>query len=425
MHDPKRLREETAAYRLRLTRRGAEDLLDAALALDAKRLEVLGRVEGLRSERNRASEAIGLRRKAGENADAEISRMRALGEDLKTLESELAQLEEEVRGLWLTIPNVPADDIPDGGEADARVERVVGEQPHYDFEPRPHWDVGTDLGILDFDRATRMSGSRFALQRGLGAKLERALIDFMIDLHTERGYTEIFPPFLVQEAALYGTGQLPKLREEMFQTQTGHFLIPTAEVPVTNMHREEILDAAALPIRYCAYSACFRAEAGAAGRDTRGLIRLHQFNKVELVHLVRPEDSMNSLEDIVREAEEVLRRLGLHYRVVTLATHDISFASHKTYDVEVWLPAAGMFREISSATNFLDFQARRANIRYRDELGRTRFVHTLNASGLAVGRTMAAILEHYQEADGSVRIPDALQPYMGCTAIRSSSGAVL
>ncbi len=410
MHDPRKLREEQDDYRRRLRRRGAAQLLDDALKVDEERLAVLRRVEELRAERNRASEEIAGLRKAGRDAQAEIERMRGVGEELKASEAQLSELEAKVHERWLQIPNVPSDDMPDGMEP--REERIVFERPDFPFEPRPHWEIGTSLGILDFDRATRMSGSRFVLQRGAGAKLERTLINFMIDVHTSRGYTEIFPPFLVQEPALYGTGQLPKFREEMFQTQTGHYLISTAEVPVTNMHREEILADAELPLRYCAYSACFRAEAGAAGRDTRGLIRLHQFNKVELVHFVRPQESDRELDLIVDEAEEILRRLKLHYRVVTLPTMDFGFSAHKTLDLEVWLPSQNMFREISSATNFRDFQARRANIRYRDQDGKVHFVHTLNASGLAVGRTMAAILEQYQDADGGVRIPDALQPYM-------------
>ena len=415
MHDPKKLREQEAEYRRMLGRRGAEDLLDAALAVDEERLTVLRRVEELRAERNRASEAIAELRRAGVDAQDAILRTRAIGDELKTREADLAQLEDKVRERWLEIPNVPSEDMPDGDEP--REERVVFERPAFDFPPKPHWEIGVDLGILDFERATRMSGSRFAMQRAEGAKLERALIDFMLDVHSSRGYEEIFPPFLVQEPALYGTGQLPKFREEMFQAQTGHYLISTAEIPVTNMHREEILAEADLPLRYCAYSACFRAEAGAAGRDTRGLIRLHQFNKVELVHFVRPQDSMDELGLIVDEAEEILRRLHLHYRVVTLPTMDYGFSAHKTLDLEVWLPSQDMFREISSATNFLDFQARRANIRYRDQDGKVHFVHTLNASGMAVGRTMAAILEQGQQADGSVVIPEALQPYMGMAQI--------
>jgi len=383
--------------------------------VDEERLTVLRRVEELRAERNRASEAIAELRRAGVDAQDAILRTRAIGDELKAREADLAQLEDKVRERWLEIPNVPSEDMPDGDEP--REERVVFERPAFDFPPKPHWEIGVDLGILDFERATRMSGSRFAMQRAEGAKLERALIDFMLDVHSSRGYEEIFPPFLVQEPALYGTGQLPKFREEMFQAQTGHYLISTAEIPVTNMHREEILAEADLPLRYCAYSACFRAEAGAAGRDTRGLIRLHQFNKVELVHFVRPQDSMDELGLIVDEAEEILRRLHLHYRVVTLPTMDYGFSAHKTLDLEVWLPSQDMFREISSATNFLDFQARRANIRYRDQDGKVHFVHTLNASGLAVGRTMAAILEQGQQADGSVVIPEALQPYMGMAQI--------
>ena len=416
MHDPKKLREEQDDYRRRLRRRDAEQLLDAALEVDEERLGVLRRVEELRAERNRSSEEIAVLRKAGKDAQAQITRMRGVGEELKAREADLAALEEKVHDLWLQIPNVPADDMPDGMEP--REERVVFDRPGFDFAPKAHWEIGTALGILDFDRATRMSGSRFALQRGAGAKLERALINFMIDVHTSRGYTEIFPPFLVQEPSLYGTGQLPKFREDMFQTQTGHYLISTAEVPVTNMHREEILPDEDMPLHYCAYSACFRAEAGAAGRDTRGLIRLHQFNKVELVHFVRPDESDRELDMIVDEAEEILRRLRLHYRVVTLPTMDYGFSAYKTFDIEVWLPSQDMFREISSATNFRDFQARRANIRYRDADGKVHFVHTLNASGLAVGRTMAAILEQCQEADGGVRIPEALQPYMGTERIR-------
>ncbi len=415
MHDPRKLREEQDEYRRRLRRRDAAGLLDQALGVDEERLVILRRVEDLRAERNRSSQEIAGLRKAGKDAQGEIQRMRGVGEELKGKEAELGELEAKVQELWLQIPNVPADDMPDGLEP--REERVLFDRPVFDFEPKPHWEIGTDLGILDFDRAARMSGSRFALQRGLGAKLERALINFMLDVHTSRGYEEIFPPFLVQEPALYGTGQLPKFREEMFQTQTGHFLISTAEVPVTNMHREEILPDDELPRRYCAYSACFRAEAGAAGRDTRGLIRLHQFNKVELVHFVRPEESERELDVIVDEAEEILRRLHLHYRVVTLPTMDYGFSAYKTLDLEVWLPSQDTFREISSASNFRDFQARRANIRYRDQEGKVHFVHTLNASGLAVGRTMAAILEQYQDRDGSVRIPEALQPYMGLERI--------
>lgn len=422
MHDPKRLREDPEGYRVRLARRGAEGLLDEALAADAQRLRILRRVEELRAERNSASEAIGLARKAGRDTEEAIARMRKLGDELKEREAELSDADAKASDLWLQIPNVPADDIPDGGEESAREERRVGEPPMFSFAPRAHYEIGEALGILDFERAVRMSGSRFVVLRRMGARLERALSSFMLDLHTARGYEEVFPPFLVQEPALYGTGQLPKFREEMFQTQTGHYLISTAEIPVTNMHREEILADADLPLRYCAYSACFRAEAGASGRDTRGLIRMHQFNKVELVHITRPEDSGQALEALLREAEEVLVRLGLHYRVVTLAAGDLGFAGHRTYDIEVWLPGAATFREISSATNFLDFQARRANIRYRAEDGRVRFVHTLNASGLAIGRTMAAILEQYQEKDGSVRIPTALQPYMGGVA-RLSPGA--
>lgn len=413
MHDPKRVREETEWYRERMRRRGAEEILDEALQVDQKRLEALRTVEQLRAERNRASEAIGVQRKAGGDASAEIARMRTLGDELKARETELSELEAQASQLWLQIPNIPADDIPEGGEENYREERVCLERPTFSFAPKPHYEIGEALGILDFERAVRMSGSRFVVLRGLGARLERALYSFMLDLHTSRGYVEVMPPYLVQEPALYGTGQLPKFREDMFATQTGHFLISTAEIPVTNMHREEILQDEELPLRYCAFSACFRSEAGAAGRDTRGLIRMHQFNKVELVHFTRPEESQETLETLTHDAEEVLVRLGLHYRVILRAAGDLGFSGHRGYDLEVWLPSVNMFREISSATNFLDFQARRANIRYRDNDGRVRHVHTLNASALAIGRTMAAILEQYQEEDGSVRIPTALQPYMG------------
>jgi len=377
-------------------------------------------VEGLKNQRNVASQEIAARKKSKQDATAQIDAMKRVGDEIKELDALLARIEEELRNLELYLPNIPHETVPIGVDESAnRVERTWGEKPRFDFAPKPHWDIGEALGILDFDRAAKITGARFALITGVGARLNRALIDFMLDMDTARGYTEVVPPFIVNADSLRGTGQLPKFEEDLFKlTDRDYYLIPTAEVPVTNIHRDEILDAAALPLRYCAYSPCFRSEAGSYGKDTRGLIRLHQFEKVELVKFTLPEQSWDELEMLTRDAEAILQALGLHYRVITLSTGDMGFSAAKTHDIEVWLPGQDTYREISSCSNFADFQARRANIRYRGAEKKTAFVHTLNGSGLPIGRTLVALLENFQEADGSVRIPDALQRYMkGLTRI--------
>ncbi|MBR5582252.1 MAG: serine--tRNA ligase, partial [Phascolarctobacterium sp.] len=392
------------------------------LELDKKRREITVQVETLKSERNTASQEIGKLKKAGQDATEQMAAVRALGDKIAEDDKELKEIEARLKEILLTIPNIPADDVPVGADDSANpVVRTWGEPGKFDFEPKAHWDIGEGLNIIDFERGVKVSGARYIFYRGLGARLERAVISFFLDLHTEKhGYTEMFPPFIVNGASMQGTGQLPKFAEDMFKLENGDmYLIPTAEVPVTNYHRDEILTAAELPIRYTAYSGCFRAEAGAAGRDTRGLIRMHQFNKVELVKFTKPEESWDELERLTLDAEEVLQLLGLPYRVVRLCTGDLGFSSATTYDLEVWLPAANCYREISSCSNFLDFQARRANIRFRrDAKAKPEFVHTLNGSGVAVGRTVAAILENYQQADGSVVVPEVLRKYMGCDVIR-------
>ena len=414
MLDLKLVRSDPGTVRAGLQKKGAEAALDRLLTAEAERRRLLVEVEGLRAQRNAVSEEVGRRKSRGEDAADLIQEMRREGERLKSLEAELSRLEGEIETDLLAVPNLPHASVPVGTEADNQEVRRVGTPRIFDFPAKAHWDLGVSLGILDFERGAKVSGARFTFYRGLGATLERALINFMLDFHRQRGYIEIFPPFLVKEESALATGQLPKLREEMFQTTDGYFLIPTAEVPVTNLHRDEILEEAELPIRYAAYSACFRAEAGAAGRDTRGLIRQHQFNKVEMVKFSRPEESYQALDDLVDEAAGLLEALELPYRVVALATGDLSFASAKTFDLEVWLPSYNDYKEISSCSNFEDFQARRGNIRYRPEGGgKPRFVHTLNGSGLAVGRTVAALLENGQDEDGSVRIPAALVPYLG------------
>ncbi|HEX9491766.1 MAG TPA: serine--tRNA ligase, partial [Thermoanaerobaculia bacterium] len=349
-----------------------------------------------------------------------IEAMKRVGDEIKQLDERLAAIEEELRSLELGLPNVPHETVPVGADESAnRVDRTWGEKPKFDFDPRPHWDIGEALGILDFDRAAKVSGARFALIFGAGARLNRALIDFFLDQNTDRGYKEVVPPFIVNADSLRGTGQLPKFEEDLFKlTDRDYYLIPTAEVPVTNIHRDEILDAATLPRRYTAYSPCFRSEAGSYGKDTRGLIRQHQFEKVEIVKFTMPEHSWAEHERLTSDAEAILQALELHYRVVTLSTGDMGFGAAKTYDIEVWLPGQNTYREIASSTNFTDFQARRANIRYRTQEKKIGFVHTLNSSALPVGRMLVAILENFQNADGSVRIPLALQPYMkGLTRI--------
>ena len=414
------LRDHADEYRIALKNRGMKVDFERFLELDGERRRAIARVEGLKNQRNVASQDIAALKKSKQDATAQIDAMKRVGDEIKELDALLARIEEELRNLELYLPNIPHETVPIGVDESAnRVERTWGEKPRFDFAPKPHWDIGEALGILDFDRAAKITGARFALITGLGARLNRALIDFMLDMDTARGYTEVVPPFIVNADSLRGTGQLPKFEEDLFKlTDRDYYLIPTAEVPVTNIHRDEILDAAALPLRYCAYSPCFRSEAGSYGKDTRGLIRLHQFEKVELVKFTLPEQSWDELEMLTRDAEAILQALGLHYRVITLSTGDMGFSAAKTHDIEVWLPGQDTYREISSCSNFADFQARRANIRYRGAEKKTAFVHTLNGSGLPIGRTLVALLENFQEADGSVRIPDALQRYMkGLTRI--------
>lgn len=402
------------------SRNGSLDLTEF-LELDKKRREITQQVEALKKERNTASQEIGKLKKAGQDAAEQMAAVRALGDKIAAGDKELKEIEEKIKSILLTIPNVPAEDVPVGKDDTCNpVIRTWGEPTKFDFEPKAHWDIGENLGILDFERGVKVSGARYVFYRGMGSRLERAVINFFLDVHTRKhGYTEFFPPFIVNGASMQGTGQLPKFAEDMYKLENGDmYLIPTAEVPVTNYHRDDILTGDELPLKYTAYSACFRAEAGAAGRDTRGLIRMHQFNKVELVKFTKPEESWAELDKLTNDAEEVLQLLGLPYHVVRLCTGDLGFSSATTYDLEVWLPAANCYREISSCSNFLDFQARRANIRFRrDAKSKPEFVHTLNGSGVAVGRTVAAILENYQQADGSVVVPEVLRPYMGCDVI--------
>lgn len=418
MLDLKYVRANFEEVKKNLQCRG-EDLssLDQFEELDSKRRELIIQTEELKSRRNEVSQQISVMKREKQDADHVIKEMREVGDKIKVLDDELRGVEEALEQLMLSIPNIPHPSVPVGdSEDDNVVARTWGEIPQFDFEPKPHWDVADGLGILDFEKAAKVTGSRFVFYRGLGARLERALISFMLDLHVEEhGYTEVMPPYMVNRASMTGTGQLPKFEEDAFRIESeDYFLIPTAEVPVTNMHRDEILSAEELPVRYAAYSACFRSEAGSAGRDTRGLIRQHQFNKVELVQFVKPEDSYEALEKLTNNAEKVLQLLGLPYQVLSMCTADLGFTAAKKYDIEVWLPSYGVYREISSCSNFESFQARRANIRFRrDVKGKPEHVHTLNGSGLAIGRTVAAILENYQQADGTVVIPEVLRPYMG------------
>lgn len=418
MLDIKLVRNNPELIREAVKKRGEEIDLDGFLKLDEKRRELLYEVEQLKSQRNTVSQEIGRLKQQGLDAEDKILLMREVSQKIKDMDEEIKEVEKEIGEFLLTIPNIPHETVPVGESEEDNVEvRRWGEPGKFDFEAKAHWDIGEDLGILDFGAASKMTGSRFALYKGLGARLERALINFMLDLHiTEHGYKEIFPPFIVHRNSMIGTGQLPKFEEDAFKlyNNTDYFLIPTAEVPVTNLHREEILDGNQLPLYYVAYSACFRSEAGSHGRDTRGLIRQHQFNKVELVKFVEPETSYDELEKLVNNAEEVLRRLKLPYRVVLMCTADLGFTAAKKYDLEVWMPSYNRYVEISSCSNFEDFQARRADIKYRpDNKSKARYVHTLNGSGLAVGRTVAAILENYQQKDGSVIIPEVIRPYMG------------
>ena len=422
MLDMKFVRENPEAVLAGLQKRGSALTLDDFLALEKKRREVLTEVEALKSRRNTVSQEISRLKKAKEDAEALILEMRSVGEKISELDETVRQVETELKEILLSIPNLPHASVPVGrDEADNPEVRRVGEVPSFAFEPKAHWDLGEDLGILDFERGAKVTGARFTFYRGLGARLERALINFMLDVHTrEHGYTEFFPPFIANKESMTGTGQLPKFAEDMFKLEgLDYYLIPTAEVPITNLHRGEILDAKDLPKYYTAYSACFRAEAGSAGRDTRGIIRQHQFNKVEMVKFCLPENSYDELEKLVGNAERILQLLELPYRVITLCSGDIGFSSAKTYDLEVWLPSFNTYREISSCSNFEDFQARRADIKFRrDAKSKPEYVHTLNGSGLAIGRTVAAILENYQQADGSVLIPKVLRAFMGVDVIQ-------
>ncbi|MEA3319802.1 MAG: serine--tRNA ligase [Bacillota bacterium] len=418
MLDLKLLRANFEEIKGKLQHRG-EDLsdLDRFEELDAKRRDLLVQTEQLKSKRNEVSQQIAAMKREKQDADHLIKEMREVGDSVKELDEELRGVEEALELLLLSIPNIPHESVPVGETEDDNVEvRKWGEVPNFGFEAKAHWDIADELGILDFERAGKVTGSRFVFYRGLGARLERALFNFMLDLHVdEHGYTEVLPPYLVNRASMTGTGQLPKFEEDAFLIEKeDYFLVPTAEVPITNMHREEILSGEQLPINYAAFSACFRSEAGSAGRDTRGLIRQHQFNKVELVKFVKPEESYEELEKLTGNAEKVLQLLGLPYRVLSMCTADLGFTAAKKYDIEVWIPSAETYREISSCSNFESFQARRANIRFRrDPKGKPEHVHTLNGSGLAIGRTVAAIIENYQQEDGSVVIPEVLRPYMG------------
>jgi seryl-tRNA synthetase len=385
--------------------------------LDEERRRFIVEVERLKNLRNVVTGEIATLKKAGQPAEEKITAMRELGDSIKELDDRLAELEDKLKKLMFDIPNVPDASVPVGVDECANVVvRTWGEKQNFRFTPKPHWDLGIDLGILDFERAAKITRTRFVVYWDLGARLERALLNLMLDMHTQKhGYTEVFPPILVNDASLIGTGQLPKFAEDLFKIQDDNlYLIPTAEVPVTNIHRDEVLSGDDLPRHYCAYTPCFRSEAGAAGRDTRGIIRQHQFNKVEMVKFVHPDTSFDELEKLTNNAEAILQALDIPYRVVALSTGDLGFSAAKTYDLEVWLPGFGGYKEISSCSNFTDFQARRANIRFRENpKAKPQFVHTLNGSGLAIGRTVAAVLENYQQEDGTVLIPEALKPYMG------------
>ncbi|MGP4038959.1 serine--tRNA ligase [Gracilibacillus sp. D59] len=418
MLDMKMLRKNFAEVKEKLSHRG-EDLsdLDRFGDLDEKRRELIAETEQLKAKRNDVSKQISILKKEKKNADDMITEMREVGDRIKTIDQELRQVEEELEVLMLSIPNIPHESTPVGDSEHDNIEvRKWGEAPSFDFEGKAHWDIATELDILDFERAAKVTGSRFVFYKGLGARLERALINFMMDLHAdEHDYQEMLPPYMVNRTSMTGTGQLPKFEEDAFKLQDwDYFLVPTAEVPVTNYYREEILKEEDLPQKFAAFSGSFRSEAGSAGRDTRGLIRQHQFNKVELVQFVKPEDSYDVLEELTGHAEKVLQLLKLPYRVMSMCTADLGFTAAKKYDIEVWMPSNDTYREISSCSNFEDFQARRAGIRFRrEEKGKPEFVHTLNGSGLAVGRTVSAIIENYQQEDGTVKIPEVLVPYMG------------
>ncbi|MCI7095052.1 MAG: serine--tRNA ligase [Clostridiales bacterium] len=422
MLDIKFLVENTDKVKEALSHRNGnfEPYIDSAVENEKKRKQIIAKVETLKATRNTESDNIAKLKKSKQDASELIASMQQISAQIKELDAQQAEAEANIRTALLAIPNIPSETCPVGlSDAENVVVRSWGEPTKFDFEPQPHWTIGEKLNIFDWTRAGKISGARFTVYRGLGAKLERALITFMLDTHTTHGYTEILPPYIVNRASMTATGQLPKFEEDAFALKnTDYFLIPTAEVPVTNLHRDEILSATDLPVKYCSYTACFRAEAGSAGRDTRGIIRQHQFNKVELVKFVRPEESYDELEKLTADAERILQLLKLPYHVSALSTGDLGFSSAKTYDLEVWLPSYNKYMEISSCSNFESYQARRGNIRFRDTDGKLKFVHTLNGSGLAIGRTVAAIIENYQNADGSVTVPDALVPYMGCSVIK-------
>ncbi len=422
MLDIKLIRQEPEKVKAALARRKEEDKIDEILELDKKRRDALYEAEQLKNKQNTVSKQIPQIKKEGGDVAPIFAEMKVLSEQIKALDGELRELDEEIQALMLRIPNIPSPTVPDGDTDEDNIEiRKFSEPTSFDFEPQPHWDLGEKLDILDFGKAAKITGARFTVYKGLGARLERAVINYFLNMHTtDHGYTEIFPPYMVHRNSMVGTGQLPKFEEDAFKVvDTDYFLIPTAEVPVTNLYRDQILSADELPIRHVAYSACFRAEAGSAGRDTRGLIRQHQFNKVELVKFAHPDHSYEELETLVNDAENVLKGLGLPYRVVKICVGDLGFTAAMKYDLEVWMPSYGRYVEISSCSNFEDFQARRAGIKFKNSpTDKPQFVHTLNGSGVAVGRTVAAILENYQNADGSVRIPEALQPFMGTDIIK-------
>ena len=417
MLEIKYVRENIDLIKKTLGKRGSALDFDAFTQAEKKRRELLQEIETLRHQRNVVSDDIATMKKTGQNADASIKKMRTVSETIKSLDQTLADIEQGINQFMISMPNLPHPDVPQGlTEDDNRVEKQVGTPRKFDFPVQAHWDIGESLGILDFPRAAKITGARFPLYLGSGARLERALINFMLDIHTnEHGYTEALPPFIVNRKSLTGTGQLPKFEEDLFKLENSdYFMIPTSEVPLTNIYSEEILDQDKLPIKFTAYTPCFRSEAGSHGRDTRGLIRQHQFNKVEMVKYTTPETSYDELESLLDNAETILKRLGLPYQVVTLCTGDLGFSAAKTYDIEVWMPGQDTYREISSCSNCVDFQARRAGIKFRRTgVKKPELVHTLNGSGLAVGRCVAAILENYQQPDGSVEIPEALIPYMG------------
>ncbi|MGE5415712.1 MAG: serine--tRNA ligase [Acidobacteriota bacterium] len=417
MLDPKLIRSKPEYVAQKLASRGLKQGLDEFLNLDETKRRLLVEVEEKKGFRNRSSQEVGKLKKEGQNPEELMAQVKEVGNEIKELDDQIKAIDDKIQDILLSLPNLPSDLTPQGASEDENVEvRKWGTPPSFDFEPQAHWDIGTRLDILDFERAAKLSGARFTVCKGAGARLERALINFMLDLHTDKhGYREIFPPFMVTAECMQGTGQLPKFAEDMFKVEGREmYLVPTAEVPLTNLYRDEILNAADMPIKLTAYTACFRGEAGSYGKDTKGVIRQHQFNKVELVKVTTPEQSYAELEKLTNDAEEVLQLLGLPYRIIALCSGDIGFSSAKTYDLEVWLPSYNAYKEISSCSNCEDFQARRANLRFRpDPQSKPQYCHTLNGSGVAVGRTVAAILENYQQADGSVLVPEALQPYMG------------